>query len=140
MKKISLILTFLLTALICFGQKEHLVFPTKGFPDDSVRYRIPNYSKLRAFSDSVNKLLNSGFSEKPYAKYTCMPSFSERYAFSVEKINGKNYILSNKLSENYTLAASPESVVEKVPSRKETTCCEERLHAAKKDNRLKDNE
>ena len=104
MKQISLILTFLLTTLACFGQKEHLVLPTKVSPDDSVRYRIPNYSKLRTFNESVNKLLYSGFSEKPYAKYTCMPSFSEGYAFSVEKINEKNYVLSNKLLENYSLA------------------------------------
>ena len=103
MKKISLILPFLLTTLFCFGQKEHLE-PAKEFnPNDSTRYGR-YYSKIKEYNANFDKLLFSGFSQKPYARYTCNPAFRAEYAFSVEKINGKNYVISNKFSENYWYA------------------------------------
>lgn len=65
----------------------------------------------RNFKESVSKnyrgvfpLLYKGFAKKPYARYTAMPSFSREYAFSVEKIKGVPYIISNTLSTNYYFA------------------------------------
>jgi hypothetical protein len=39
-----------------------------------------------------------------------MPSFSNEYAFSVETSEGKNYIVSNRLSENYWYSDKKEKV------------------------------
>ena len=101
--KRTLILTFILTTSLCFGQKEHLE-PANGFnPNDSARYGR-SYSKLKEYHNVVHTLLYSGFSQKPYARYTSMPSFSSEYAFSVEEIRGKFYIISNIFSENYWYA------------------------------------
>jgi len=103
MKQIPLILTFLLPAFFCFGQKEHLE-PAKAFnPDDSTQYG-KYYSKIKEYNDEVNTLLYSEFSQKPYARYTCIPAFRAEYAFSVERINGKNYVISNRFSEYYWYA------------------------------------
>ena len=95
MKQITLFLIFLLTTLICFGQKEHLE-PAKDFN----QYE----GILKEYYDNVFPLLYSGFTKKPYARYTSMPSFSSEYAFSVEEIGGMFYIISNKFSENYWYA------------------------------------
>jgi len=95
MKQITLILTFILTTFLCFGQNEHLE-PAKDFN----QYK----GVLKEYYDNVFPLLYSGFSEKPYARYTSMPSFSAEYSFSVEKIEEKNYIISNELSENFWYA------------------------------------
>ena len=92
MKKISLILTFLLLTFSCFGQKEHLE-PARDFN----KYE----SGLKEYCDNIFSLLFDGFSQKPYARYTVIPSFCCEYAFSVEKIEGKNYIISNQLSKGY---------------------------------------
>ena len=101
MKRTTFVMTFLLTTLLCFGQKEHLE-PEKDFNQyDGV---------LKEYYDHVFPLLYNGFSQKPYARYTSSPSFSEEYAFSVEKIKGKCYILSNRFSENYWYADKKESV------------------------------
>ena len=95
MKQIALILIFILTTLICFGQKEHLE-PARDF------YQYEGV--LKEYYDNVFLLLYSGFTQKPYARYTSMPAFSNEYAFSVEEISGKFYIISNMLSENYWYA------------------------------------
>ena len=79
--------------LFCFGQKDHLEPAKDIFKNDSSEYYV-----------NCNKLLSNGFSQKPDVRYTCMPSFSGEYAFSVEKVNGKNYVLSNRFSENYWYA------------------------------------
>ena len=101
MKHITLILAFLLTTFLCFGQNEHLE-PARDFSQyDGI---------LKKYYDNVFPLLYSGFSEKPYARYTSMPSFSAEYAFSVEKIEEKNYIISNKLSENFWYAKKSNGV------------------------------
>jgi len=103
MKKVSLILTSLLTTLLCFGQKEHLE-PAKEFnPNDSTKYGR-YYSKIKEYNANLDKLLYNGFSQKPYARYTCNPAFRAEYAFSVEKINGKNFVVSNRFSEYYWYA------------------------------------
>jgi len=95
MKRTTLILTFLLATLLCFGQKEHLK-PARDFK----QYE----GVLKKYYDNVFPLLHKGLSKKPYARYTCMPSFSREYAFSVEEIKGKYYIKSNTLSTNYWYA------------------------------------
>ena len=100
MKHITLILAFLLATFLCFGQNEHLE-PAKDFN----QYE----GVLKEYYDNVFSLLYSGFSEKPYARYVSMPSFSAEYAFSVEKIEEKNYIISNKLSESFWYAGFGEN-------------------------------
>ena len=92
MKKSILILIFALTTSLSFGQKEHLE-PAKDFK----QYK----GDLKKYYDSVFLLLYKGFSEKPIARYTSMPSFSNEYSFSVETINGKQFIVSNRFSQNY---------------------------------------
>ena len=98
MKQIPLILAFLSTTLLCFGQKEHLEYPksAKINPADSLYF-----SKIKVYSDKFNALLYKGLLQKPYAQYVCRPSFTASYAFSVEKIEGENYIISNKFSSSY---------------------------------------
>lgn len=92
MKHTILILTFVLSTFLCFGQKQHLE-PAKDFK----QYE----GVLKEYYDKVFPLLYKGYSEKPIARYTSMPSFSNEYSFSVETIDGKNYVVSNRLSENY---------------------------------------
>lgn len=101
MKKVSLIFTFLLTTLLSFGQSDHLI-PARDFN----AYE----GQLKESYDKVFPLLHAGFSQNPYARYTSMPSFDSEYAFSVEKIDGKYFILSNTLSENYWYARSKMAV------------------------------
>ncbi len=55
-------------------------------------------------------ILYKGYAEKPIARYTSMPSFSNEYAFFVETSEGKNYIVSNRLSENYWYSDKKEKV------------------------------
>ena len=99
MKQIPLILAFLSTTLLCFGQKEHLELPksAKINPTDSLYFL-----KIKAYSDKFNALLYKDLSQKPYARYVCRPSFTASYAFSVEKIKGESYIISNKFSTSHT--------------------------------------
>lgn len=101
MRKVSLILTFVLTTFLCFGQKQHLE-PSKDFS----QYK----GVLKTYFDNVFKLLYTGYSEKPIARYTSMPSFSNEYSFSIETIKGKNYVVSNKLSTNYWYANNKNEV------------------------------
>jgi len=92
-KQTTFILIFLLATFFCFAQNEYLHFVEKQY--DGI---------LKEYYDSVYPLLYSDFSGKPYARYISMPSFSEEYAFSVEKIKGKSYIISNTFSESYWYA------------------------------------
>ena len=96
MQKVSLILTFLLTTLLCFGQKDHLEPPKVRDLKDK------HYEKFKEYSDKFNALLYKGFPQKPYACYVCHPSFTATYAFSVEKSEGECYVISNKFSTSYT--------------------------------------
>jgi len=95
MKQTILILIFALTTFLCFGQKEHLE-PAK----DLKQYK----GVLKEYYDNVFPKLYKGFSQTPYARYTSMPSFSREYAFSVETIDDKYYIVSNRFSENFWYA------------------------------------
>ena len=96
MQKMLIILAFLSTTLLCFGQKEHLEFSKARDSTDRRGEHIKKYS------DKFNALLYNDFSQKPYARYTCRPSFTASYAFSVEKIEGESYIILNKFSTSYT--------------------------------------
>ena len=62
------------------------------------------------YYDNVFPLLYKGYSEKPIARYTSMPSFSYEYSFSIETIEGKNYVVSNRMSENYWYAKNRKKV------------------------------
>lgn len=101
MKQTILILTFVLTTFLCFGQKQHLE-PAKDFK----QYE----GVLKEYYDNVFPLLYKGYSEKPIARYTLMPSFSNEYSFSVETIEGENYVVSNKMSENFWYAKNRKKV------------------------------
>jgi len=92
MRQTILILTFVLTTILCFGQKQHLE-PAKDFK----QYE----GVLKDYYDNLFPLLYKGYSENPIARYTSMPSFSYQYSFSIETIEGKNYVVSNRMSENY---------------------------------------
>lgn len=101
MRQAILIATLLLTALLCFGQKQHLE-PAR----DLKQYE----GVLKVYYDNVFPLLYKGYSEKPTARYTSMPSFSNEYSFSTEEIDGKNYVVSNRLSESYWYAKDRKKV------------------------------
>jgi hypothetical protein len=101
MKQTLILIFTFFTTLICYGQKEHLE-PEK----DLSQY----HALLKNRSDTFFTLLYRDFSDKPYARYTSMPSFSREYAFSVEQKDDKYFIISNYLSENYWCAKNPKSV------------------------------
>jgi len=103
MKQIPLILIFLLTTFLCFGQKEHLE-PVRSF----IQYEV--FKDLKEYYDNVFSKLHEGFSQTPYARYTSIPSFSKEYAFSVEIIDDKHYIISNSFSENFWYAKKRNNV------------------------------
>jgi len=101
MRQTILILTFVLTTILCFGQKQHLE-PAKDFKQHE--------GVLKDYYDNVFPLLYKGYSEKPIARYTSMPSFSNEHSFSIETIEGKNYVVSNRMSENYWYAKNRKKV------------------------------
>jgi hypothetical protein len=101
MKQTISILIFVLTTFLSFGQEVHLK-PAREFS----KYE----GKLKEYYDNVFPLLYKGFSEKPIARYTSMPSFSNEYSFSIETIEGKNYVVSNKLTESYWYAKNKKNV------------------------------
>jgi len=101
MQQYTLIITFILMSFLCLGQKEHLE-PAKDFKE----YEF----MLKDYYDNVFPLLYKGYSEKPIARYTSMPSFNIEYSFSIEIIESKLYIVSNSLSENYWYSANRNQV------------------------------
>ena len=101
MKKTTLILILILSSLFCFGQKAHLE-PAKEFE---------NYEGiLKEYYDNVFPLLYQNYSEKPIARYTSMPSFSNEYSFSIETMEDRKYVVSNKLSTNYWYSKNKKNV------------------------------
>ena len=111
MRQAILILFFVLTTFLCFGQKQHLE-PAKDFS----QYE----GVLKEYYDNVFPLLYKGYSEKPIVRYTSMPSFSNEYSFSIETIDGKNYVVSNSLSESYWYAKNKKQV-KLISNKKELT-------------------
>ncbi|WP_303011511.1 energy transducer TonB [uncultured Bacteroides sp.] len=57
--------------------------------------------ELGEYYRNVFSLLNTGFQQKPYARFAAIPSFSPEYAMSVEKRNGQYCVVSNTLSKTY---------------------------------------
>lgn len=57
--------------------------------------------ELGEYYRNVFSLLNTGLSPQPYARFVAIPSFSPEYAMSVEKKNGRCYLISNTLSRTY---------------------------------------
>ncbi|RYD96163.1 MAG: hypothetical protein EOP54_14390 [Sphingobacteriales bacterium] len=101
MKRITLILTFILITILVFGQEQRLK-PARNFK---------NYEGLlQEYYNSIFPLLYKGYSEKPIARYTSMPSFFSEYSFSVETMKGKNYVVSNKMSQNFWYAKKRKNV------------------------------
>lgn len=86
---------------LCFGQKQHLE-PARDFS----QYE----GVLKDYYDNVFPLLYKGYSKKPIARYTSMPSFSNEHSFSIETKDGKNYVVSNRLSESYWYAKNRKKV------------------------------
>jgi len=101
MKQTILILTFILTTFLSFGQTQHLE-PARDFKQYA--------GVLKEYYDNVFPLLYKGYSEKPIARYTSMPSFSSEYSFSIETIEGKSYVVSDKMSENFWYAKNRKKV------------------------------
>lgn len=101
MRQTILILTFVLKTFLSFGQKQHLE-PARDFK----QYE----GVLKEYYDNIFPLLYKGFSEKPIVRYTSMPSFSGEYSFSIETIEGKNYVVGNRMSENFWYAKNRKKV------------------------------
>ena len=95
MKQNILLLSFTLIPFLCFAQKGYLE-PAEDFTQSK--------GDLKEYYDNIFPKLYKGFSQKPYARYTSIPSFSEEYAFSVETTDNKYYIISNTFSENFWYA------------------------------------
>ena len=68
----------------------------------------PNDHKV--YYDNVFALLFGGFSEEPEARYASLPSFTEEYAFSLEKDKKGYRIVSTTLTANYRYATRRKSV------------------------------
>ena len=68
----------------------------------------PNDHKV--YYDNVFALLFGGFSEKPEARYASLPSFTEEYAFSLEKDKKGYRNVSTTLTANYRYATRRKSV------------------------------
>ena len=112
MKQIIFTLAFILTTFLCFGQNNitHLQ-PARDFS----KYT----GNLKEYYDGIFPLLYKGFSEKPIARYTAMPAFFSQYSFSIESIDGKEYVVSNTLSENYWYARDRRDEVKLISSKAE---------------------
>lgn len=72
--------------------KEHLE-PTKDFKEYT--------GNLKIYYDSMLPMLYKDFSEKPTARFFASPAYIGEYAFSIEVIKDKYYVVSNSMSENY---------------------------------------
>ena len=101
MRRIFLTLALASATFLCFGQERHLE-PVRDFGQhDGV---------LREYYDGLFALLYGGYSGKPVARYTSMPSFTGAYSFSVETIRRKKYVVSNRLSGSYWYAKNRRKV------------------------------
>lgn len=98
--KRKIIATFIfLNALISYGQQEHL---------EPTTYNVGG--QLEIYYKNLNTLLYDGMTDRPYARYTVIPSFSKEYAYSIEKENGEYFIISISLSESYWRAKNKQNV------------------------------
>ena len=95
MKRIIIIIPLFLFAFFCFGQKNQHLEPADMLNQDD--------GTLKEYYEKRFNMLYKGFSKEPFARYVSMPSFQDKYAFSVETIGGKTYIISNSLSHSLSL-------------------------------------
>ncbi|WP_125042982.1 energy transducer TonB [Bacteroides faecalis] len=104
MKKIVIFLLFLFFSFHLPAQTDYLepVKPLDTYPGE-----------LGEYYRNVFSLLNTGFQQQPYARFTVIPSFSPEYAMSVEKKNGRYCLISNTLSRTYWQAEKGTVKVEK---------------------------
>lgn len=102
MKKLLFALV-LLAAQTALGQEGHYLEPVRDFS----KY---DQGVLREYYDNVFTLLHKGFSDKPVARYTVIPSFSEEYAFSLERDGGKYYIVSHNFAGSYWYSKNRKAV------------------------------
>lgn len=92
MKKIVLPLLLLLFSFRLSAQIDYLE-PVRPFSSYT--------GELGEYYRHVFSLLNTGFQQPPYARYSVIPSFSPEYAMSVEKKNGRYCLVSNTLTRMY---------------------------------------
>ena len=92
MKKIVFTLLILAFSFRLAAQTDYL---------EPVRSLSTYKGELGEYYRSVFSLLNTGFQKQPYARFTAIPSFSPEYAMSVEKKNGRYFLISNTLSRTY---------------------------------------
>ena len=99
MKRTVIFAFIFLNALISYGQKEHL---------EPTTFNVGGGMEI--YYTNLNTLLYNGMTDKPYARFTVIPSFSKEYAFSIEKENGEYFIVSISLSESYWRAKKKKNV------------------------------
>ena len=101
MKRIVFGLLFSVVASVAAGQ-------CRLEPAEDIAQTSP--SACKTYYDNVFALLFDGFSEKPEARYASLPSFTEEYAFSLEKDKKGYRIVSTTLTANYRYATRRKSV------------------------------
>ena len=101
MKRIVFGLLFSVVASVAAGQ-------CRLEPAEDIAQSSP--SACKTYYDNVFALLFGGFSEKPEARYASLPSFTEEYAFSLEKDKKGYRIVSTTLTANYRYATRRKSV------------------------------
>ncbi len=92
MKKIVISLLLLTLSFRLSAQIDYLE-PVKPFTTYT--------GELGEYYRNVFSLLNTGFQQRPYARFVTIPSFSPEYAMSVEKRNGRCLLIANTLSRTY---------------------------------------
>lgn len=92
MKKIVISLLLLTLSFRLSAQIDYLE-PVKPFTTYT--------GELGEYYRNVFSLLNTGFQQRPYARFVAIPSFSPEYAMSVEKKNGRCLLIANTLSRTY---------------------------------------
>lgn len=90
-KRISTLFLLLVLALPTMAQFDYLE-PVKGFSNDK--------GELGSYYRNVFSLLSKEFTPCPYARFSVLPSFAPEYAISIEARKGKEYLLSNTLSQS----------------------------------------
>jgi hypothetical protein len=75
----------------CKAQEDHL---------EPSEFKSPA-SSVELYYKNMLPLLNKGFKERPYARYTFIPSFQVEHAFSVEETDGSYSIVSHWFSKSY---------------------------------------
>jgi hypothetical protein len=99
MKRIVIFALMFVNFFTSYGQKQHL---------EPENFNVGG--GLEIYYKNLNTLLFNRLSDKPYARYVVIPSFSKEYAFSIEKKNKKFFVISISLSESYWRAKDKNAV------------------------------